>query len=228
MKIELVIFRLRKLKIDNSFKFKLDGKRLVPTKSVKYLGVLLDEHLHWNEQISQVKMKLNRAIGILSKLRYNANLSVLKIIYHSLFGSRLLYGSQLWGQKTLKTQTTFQALQNRALEKITFKKRKDSATCIYKDLKILIVFSLEQNPQLLSSFKIFHCGHTHNYSTRSANKNILDIPYSQTYTYGTKSVMHSCIKDWNNFKRSFPKLFQGQLTYPRIKSVLTNHLPNQY
>ena len=123
MKIELVIFRLRKLKIDNSFKFKLDGKRLVPTKSVKYLGVLLDEHLHWNEQISQVKMKLNRAIGILSKLRYNANLSVLKIIYHSLFGSRLLYGSQLWGQKTLKTQTTFQALQNRALEKITFKKR---------------------------------------------------------------------------------------------------------
>ena len=99
--------------------------------------------------------------------------------------------SQLWGQKTLKTQTTFQALQNRALKKITFKKRKDSATCIYKDLKILkfrdhitqqnclFVFSLEQNPQLLSSFKIFHCGHTHNYSTRSANKNILDMPFSQ-------------------------------------------------
>ena len=130
-KTELVIFRSRKLKIDNSFKFKLDGKRLVPTKSVKYLGVLLDEHLHWNEQISQVKMKLNRAIGILSKLRYNANLSVLKIIYHSLFGSRLLYGSQLWGQKILKTQTTFQALQNCALKKITFKKHKDSAICSY-------------------------------------------------------------------------------------------------
>ena len=69
MKTEQVIFRLRKLKIDNSFKFKLDGKRLVPTKSVKYLGVLLDEHLNnWNEQISQVKMKLNCAIGTLSKL----------------------------------------------------------------------------------------------------------------------------------------------------------------
>ena len=120
------------------------------------------------------------------------------------------------------------------------KKHRDSATCIYKDLKILkfrdhitqqnclFVFLLEQNPQLLSSFKISDCGHTHNYSAGSANKNILDIPYSQTYTYGTKSVMHSCIKDWNNFKRSFPKLFQGQLTYPRIKSVLTNHLLNQY
>ena len=72
-KTELVIFRSRKLKIDNSFEFKLDGKRPVPNKSVKYLGVLLalewNEHLHWNEQISQVEMKLNCAIGILSKLR---------------------------------------------------------------------------------------------------------------------------------------------------------------
>ena len=164
----------------------------------------------------------------------------MKIIYHSLFGSYLLYGSQIWGQKNLETQTTFQTLQNRALKKITFKKRRDSTTCIYKDLKILkfrdhitqqnclFVFSLEQNPQLLSSFKIFHCGHAHNYSTRSASKNILDILYSQTYTYGTKLVVRSCIKDWKNFKRSFPNLFKDQLTYSRIKSVLTNHLLNQY
>ena len=104
----MAVFRSRKLKIDSSFKFKLDDKGLVSTKSVKYLGVLLEEHLllHWNEYISQVKMKLDRAIGILSKLRYNANLSVLKIIYHSLFGSHLLYGPQIWGQKNLKTQTT--------------------------------------------------------------------------------------------------------------------------
>ena len=84
------------------------------------------------------------------------------------------------------------------------------------------LFLLEQNRQLLSSFKIFYCGHTCNYSARSASKNTLDITHSQTYTYGTKSVMHSCIKYWNNFKRSFPKLFQ------RIKSVLTNLLLNQY
>ena len=239
-KTELVIFRSRKLKIDSSFKFKFDGKRFVLTKSMKYLGVLLDEHLHWNEHISQVKMKLNRAIGILSKLRYNANLSVLKIIYHSPFGSHPLYGSQIWGQKNLKTQTTFQTWQDRALKKTTFKKPRDSATCIYKDLKILkfrdhitqqnclFVFLLEQNPQLLSSFKIFRCGHTHNYATRSASKNILDIPYSQTHIYGTKLVMHSSLKEWGSFKRSFPNLFQGQLAYSRIKSVLTSHLLNQY
>ena len=59
---------------------------------------------------------------------------------------------------TLTTQISFQALKNCALKKITIKKRRDSATCIFKDLKILkfrdhiaqknclFGFSLEENP----------------------------------------------------------------------------------
>ena len=54
-KTEVVIFRPRKLKIDHSFKFKLDGKRLVLNHSVEYLGVLIDEHLLWNKQLSTDK-----------------------------------------------------------------------------------------------------------------------------------------------------------------------------
>ena len=129
-KTELVIFRPRKLKIDHSFKFKLDGKRLVPTHSVKYLGVLIDEHLLWNKQVAQIKMRLNRAIGMLSKLRRNANFYILKTAYHSLFESHLQYGTQLWGQKNNEIITTFQKLQNRALKKITVKKRHDRISCV--------------------------------------------------------------------------------------------------
>ena len=78
-------------KLNNSFKIKLDGKRLFPTTSVKYLGVLLDEHLTWSPQISHVQMKLNREIGILSKLRYQENIQIHKTVYHSLFETHLLY-----------------------------------------------------------------------------------------------------------------------------------------
>ena len=61
-KTELVVFRRQNTKLNKSFKIKLDGKRLFPTSSVKYLGVLLDEHLTWSSQISHVHIKLNRAI----------------------------------------------------------------------------------------------------------------------------------------------------------------------
>ena len=40
LSLHVKIFRPRKLKIDHSFKFKLDGKRLVPTHSVKYHEVM--------------------------------------------------------------------------------------------------------------------------------------------------------------------------------------------
>ena len=51
-------------KLDSLFKFKLHKKQIIPTQSFKYPGKLLDE------QLSHVKMKLCRGIGILSKLRY--------------------------------------------------------------------------------------------------------------------------------------------------------------
>ena len=88
-KTELIIFHRNTASIDHTLKLKLDGKRLSPSQSVKYLGVILDEHLQWNDQIAQVKIKLNRAIGILSKIRHNANPTILKVVYHSLFGSNL-------------------------------------------------------------------------------------------------------------------------------------------
>ena len=90
-KTELVVFRRQNAKLNNSFKIKLDVKRLFPTTSVKYLGVLLDKYLTWSPQISHVQIKLNRAIGILSKLRYQANIHILKTVYHSLSGTHLLY-----------------------------------------------------------------------------------------------------------------------------------------
>ena len=114
-KTELVVFWRQNAKLNNFFKIKLDG-RLFPTGSVKYLGVLLDEHLTWSPQISHVQMKLSRAIGILSKLRYQANTDILKTVYHSLFGTHLIYACQLWGQNNKETQNKFWTLQNRALK----------------------------------------------------------------------------------------------------------------
>ena len=82
-------------------------------------------------------MRLNCAIGMLRKIRINANFHILKTAYHSLFESHLQYGTQLWGQKNNETITTFQKLQNRALRKITFKKRRDHISCVCKECKIL-------------------------------------------------------------------------------------------
>ena len=47
-KNELVIFKYQKKKLDSPIKIKLNRKRLYPfmTKSVKYLGIKIDENLN--------------------------------------------------------------------------------------------------------------------------------------------------------------------------------------
>ena len=49
-KTELISFHSNSKKIDHNLKFKLDGKRLNPTSTVKYLGVLLDDRLLWSKK----------------------------------------------------------------------------------------------------------------------------------------------------------------------------------
>ena len=117
-KTKLALFRPKKLKLDHSFKFMKDDKKLIPIHWVKYLQVLFGEHIFWNEQIYQIKLKLNRGIGILSKLCRHVNLNILRTAYlihsfnlilYSLFQSHisincipfnLQYGVQLWGHNS--------------------------------------------------------------------------------------------------------------------------------
>ena len=95
-KTELIIFHPKKTKLDYSVKFKLNGKILNPISTVKYFGILLDEHLLWTKQVNRV------------------------IVYHSLFGSHLQYDAQLWGKGNCVNRNNIQKLQNQALRKITF------------------------------------------------------------------------------------------------------------
>ena len=240
-KTELVVFRKKEKLIDHTIKFKLNGKRLIPSDSVKYLGLFLDEHLSWTKQLSHVFLKLNRAIGILSKLRHNTNLNILKIVYHSLFGSHLLYGCQLWGQQIGENQQKIQKLQNRALRKITFKKMHESAKAIHKELKILkfsdnvymqnclFMSQIEHDEKLAKSFvELKHCGDNHTYETRSKTNRLLDVPFFNTDAYGTHSSKYHCIIDWNDFRRTFSSLLSTEFTYFNVKRLLKERFLNSY
>ena len=49
-KTEMLIFRHPNKKLNYDLKIKLDGKKICPSKYVKYLGILIDQHLNWSFQ----------------------------------------------------------------------------------------------------------------------------------------------------------------------------------
>ena len=66
-KTEMLIFRHPNKLLNSDVKIKLDGKRVYPSKYVKYLGILIDSHLNWSYHVELIAPKLGRAIGMLAK-----------------------------------------------------------------------------------------------------------------------------------------------------------------
>ena len=82
---------------------------------VKYLGILLDQHLNWRYQISSVALKISRGIGILAKLKPFLKDNLLKCIYYSLVYSHLSYGIEAWGSAVRTNLHKLEILQNKAV-----------------------------------------------------------------------------------------------------------------
>ena len=72
--------------------------KLCPSKSVKYLGIHLDEHLNGTAHINTLLPKLRRANGMLAKIRHYTSPDQVKSIYYAIFASHMTYGCQVWGQ----------------------------------------------------------------------------------------------------------------------------------
>ena len=106
-KTELVLFRSAKKQLDFGLKLKLNGKRLYPTNSVKYLRVKIDKHMTWKPHIDEISTKLNKANAMLSKIRHFVDQKTLKAIYHAIFESHLYSSSLVWAQNFNSTKRLF-------------------------------------------------------------------------------------------------------------------------
>ena len=86
-KTELIIFHKVGQKLSFDLKIKLNGHRLYPSDSLKYLGVYLDSTLSGEAHCKVLASKLRRANGLLSKIRHYVPKQELISIYHALFSS---------------------------------------------------------------------------------------------------------------------------------------------
>ena len=82
---------------DMPFKPKLYQHYLERKSSSRFLGVIINEQLTWDEHIRAIKAKMNRYVGILYKLKNILPFPARKNIFHSFVQSHLNYCSLVWG-----------------------------------------------------------------------------------------------------------------------------------
>ena len=130
-KTEIIIYRPRKKQITKHLNFRISGQKMNTCINVKYPGITLEENLEWNLDLNLIKSKLNRAIGLLYKIRHYLPKFVLETLYYTIFHSHLIYACQIWGQ-SFNTLTKIQPLEDKALRVINFKANNHDVRDLYK------------------------------------------------------------------------------------------------
>ena len=90
-KTSFVLFHSPRKKLPDPINIKFGRKNISRSNYVKFLGILLDEHLTWKYHITELHKKLARTSGIFFKIRHYIPLQPLISLYNSLFSSFLCY-----------------------------------------------------------------------------------------------------------------------------------------
>ena len=82
----------------NSISNRLGNKIIKQVRSVKFLGIYLDDRLNFNDHVSYLSKKLSKTVGIMYKMSCFLPPHILKMLYFSLFYSQLIYCINVWGR----------------------------------------------------------------------------------------------------------------------------------
>ena len=96
----------------------IDGGEIRRVKSVKYLGMIVDDKLTWEQHIEFISEKMVRNIGILKRIRNFIPQESLLLLYHTLIEPYLRYCSIAWGKCSESLKDRLQTLQNKAARTI--------------------------------------------------------------------------------------------------------------
>ena len=91
-KTELILFRSKHKNITKNMNFRISGKEINIICKTKYLGVILEKHLTFKYHLENLKLKLNRANCLLSKIRYFVKFPLQRTIHYARFDIHLTYG----------------------------------------------------------------------------------------------------------------------------------------
>ena len=80
-KSNFIIFKSNKKRLNRQLHLQLSGNELKRVEESKFLGVVIDQHLTWKKHIEYVTKKIVRTSGLLCRIRFYINQSLLKMLY---------------------------------------------------------------------------------------------------------------------------------------------------
>ena len=223
----MIIGSSQRLNKIDSISFKIDNMDLDEVSSFKYLGIVINDRLTWQDHVDQMFSKINKKLGLLKRIRYCLPLDARLLFFNSYVLPLFDYADIVWGDRgnsTLMLQlqslhnkaakiildlpigsSASEALNKRNWKSLARRRAEHRATFIYKCLNNL--FS--------HRFNIKFNKDKHDYNTRCKN-NIRKSASNRNWGHWTSTNFAS--NDWNKLDLSI----RQSASLASFKRVLRN------
>ena len=216
-----------------------NNKSIKRTKSIKYLGITLDEFLDWKEHTVNLKKSLNSLFSVFYNIRRYLTIEHIRVIYYTMIYSRIKYGITVYGLGNKDNLDKIQVLQNKLMKVILEKSWRHPTDELHTEVNILKVkdifyqeISSFVNKYLRGDLPLVFTDYfqfvNHSYGTRG-NLSSLKSPLCRT-EIGKKTVRFKGCEVWNNLSHKQknirnPKTFRKGIKETIIKGYRNIDLP---
>ena len=116
------------------------------TSQIKFLRIIVDENLTFNEHVNDICNKLKRLFHIFYNIRDYLSKENIKTIYYALIYSRIKYGLSVYGQASNTKMKRIQTLQNQLLKVLAGKEYRFSTDKLHVEFELLKVKDISSSP----------------------------------------------------------------------------------
>ena len=225
-KTNYILFRRRQLRAPTyQFNLTIDGCEISKTDCTRFLGVLIDENLTWKNHISFISCKMSKYVPILARIRGCLDSTGLKLIYHSLVYSNLLYCITLWGSTYKTSIKSIQRTQNKIVRSMIGLGRREPVNNRLKELGLLNINEIHKLNCCIDVLKSMQRNEgIFNYrqytrNTRQSTLALLEIPFVVT-NHSRQNISFIGVKNWNELPREI-RLIENVSEFKRhLKQLL--------
>ena len=203
----------------------VNGNNLKRAKTVKYLGILVDEDLKFKSHVNKVSGVISRNNGIISRAKYLLDKKLLLMLHHALVQPLMMYCSVVWGSNYDTTLHPIVIQQKRAIRLIFGLPFGSHTSPLFKELKLLKLQDLIKSQMLL----ILHDALFARIPSIIADKFIIcpQEPRPRIARHFSEVMVNSRGNPTPNYRRLNYRLFSLFCMAPKIwNTYIASRIPN--
>ena len=215
-------------------KMSIDDSIILRENKVKYLGLIIDETLSWQDHIDYIIASLSKFYGIFNKIKHMVPKKHKLTIYNAYVLSKIRYGIEIYGSVNKTQNKKLQVVSNKLLKILFCMSPLHSTNQLHQGLDILQVIDVYKASVLkfvslclrkisLPMFKDYYQSRRNMHDRNLRDFNVLHVPegYSAMALSSTKI---QGAKLWNNLPLDIRKL--DDVTH--FKKALHRHFVESY